>query len=243
MFCSDSVILSKYEPGIKVDPLPCNRWSCQECYPKRKARLRSEACRGRPNAFITLTVNPQTGTSPDDRARSLVDAWRKVRRKAKKKWGNVRIPFLSVFEETKKDEPHLHILCRLKWIPQQWLSDEMRAEIGAPIVDIRRVNSRKKAAAYVTKYIGKSPTRFEGCKRYWRSLDWFVEPRKEYQDPVGIRERRWWEQGKLPDVLKKYSKRFYRIETYQVGDKEESWLVDDIPDWSVKETCAQTSLF
>lgn len=48
----------------------------------------------------------------------------------------------------------------------------MDARMNAPIVDIRRVKGAKEAAAYVSKYVGKEPTVFEGTKRYWRSQDW-----------------------------------------------------------------------
>jgi hypothetical protein len=228
-FCAVNSILSQYDPGIKINPLRCNRWSCSECRDKRQGRLKSEAYRGRPNAFITLTVNPAIGTGPDHRARDLVEAWRKVRRRAKEKWGNVRLPFLAVFEETKAGEPHLHILCRLKWIPQDWLSDQMKAEIGAPIVDIRRVESKKKVASYVAKYVGKNPEKFGGCKRYWRSLDYLVEPRREYTDPLGPAKSRWFERGLPDDIAKRFSSKLYRLEVFDLAEGKEYWLADELP--------------
>ena len=236
MYCEYNAILSQYEAGIKASPLKCGRWQCLDCRECRRKRLRAEAFRGKPNAFITLTVNPDVGESPTHRAQLLVDAWRKVRRRAKKHWGNKKIPFLAVFEETKKDEPHLHILARLKWIPQDWLSEQMQAEIGAPVVDIRRVNSGKKAAGYVSKYVGKNPEKFEGCKRYWRSLDWFLIPKKVYKDEIGEATKRWWVQGDFQQILRDYCKKFYRLETYQIGNKTEYWLVDDWPSlWGNKD--------
>lgn len=230
-FCEVNSILAQYSPGIKINPLSCNRWSCAECCEKRRSRLKSEAFRGRPNAFITLTVNPKIGTGPDHRARDLVEAWRKVRRRAKIKWGNVRIPFIAVFEETKAGEPHLHILCRLKWIPQNWLSDQMKAEIGAPIVDIRRVTSKSKVASYVAKYVGKNPEKFGGCKRYWRSLDYLIEPRKEYADPLGPAEGRWFERGLPHEIAERFKNKFYRLEVFNIDGTVEYWLADEMPDF------------
>lgn len=82
------------------------------------------------------------------------------------------LPFLAVFEATKLGEPHLHILCRADWVDQRWLSAIMKEQIGAPIVDVRRVRQGDRALLYVSKYIGKSPHRFSGTKRYWTSLDY-----------------------------------------------------------------------
>lgn len=234
MFCADNCILVQYEPGIKINPLSCNRWSCPDCCEKRKSRLRSEAYRGRPNTFITLTVNPEVGENPADRAQKLVNAWRKVRRRAKYLCGNVRVPFIAVFEETEKGEPHLHILSRLKWIPQDWLSDQMKAEIGAPIVDIRRISSRRAASRYVSKYIGKSPEKYAGCKRYWRSLDYLIEPRKERIDPIGERTSQWFERGLTMEIAKRYTRKFYRLEVVATAGPTEFWLVNDWYDFGGK---------
>ncbi len=134
---------------------------------------------GSPNTFITLTVNPNLYMSPSARAQELAHAWRRVRRRAMKVFDLKALPFLAVFEQTKRGEPHLHILCRVRWIPQTWLSEQMNAEIGAPIVDIRRVQDGAEAIRYVAKYIGKQPHRFDGVKRYWRSQDFVVIEKKE----------------------------------------------------------------
>jgi hypothetical protein len=51
----------------------------------------------------------------------------------------------------------------------------MQELLDAPIVDIRRIQDRGRAAAYCAKYCGKQPHKFEGTKRFWRSLDWRVD--------------------------------------------------------------------
>lgn len=106
-----------------------------------------------------------------------------------------KLPFLIVFELTKKGEPHVHIAARAKWVGQAWLAREMGELIGAPVVDVRRVRDQGRVAYYVAKYMGKAPQRFEGCKRYWRSLD-FVQAAEDgepiYRDPStswSIRQR------------------------------------------------------
>jgi len=119
-----------------------------------------------------LTTNPGRNTSPATRAAELVVAWRKFVKKAKLLYGYTTIPYFAVFEATKAGQPHLHILCRVKWIDQRVLSAYMRTAIGAPIVDIRRCNSTRAAAKYVSKYVGKAPGKFGTCKRYWQTKDY-----------------------------------------------------------------------
>ena len=181
----------KHQRGIAVaEPLKCRCWSCDYCYPIRLRQLKGLARAGLPDTFLTLTVNPAYGLTPDERARGLAKAWRLIRKRAMRRYGYKAIPFLAVFEKTKRGEPHLHILMRVKWLDQRWVSKVMEALIGAPIVDIRRIQSVRKAAAYIAKYVGKDPSAFEGCKRYWRSQDWEPKVAKdndgESEDTVTI---------------------------------------------------------
>lgn len=182
MYCTDLRLVNNTAEKVTIYPLRCKCWTCEHCQPMRHAQLVRDGMRGRPNTFLTLTSNPKTGKSPDDRARSLVIAWRKVRKEICKEYGYKKLPFMAVFEATKAGEPHLHILARCKWIDQGFLSRRMAHHIGAPIVDIRRVKNTATAVHYVTKYVGKQPHHFKGTKRYWRSLDFllpFDEPEQE----------------------------------------------------------------
>jgi len=142
--------------------------------------------------FITLTVNPAWGHGPVYRARALARAWRIIRKRACRKYKYKTIPFLAVFERTKKGEPHLHIIARCKWLGQRWLSDQMKELMDAPIVDVRRVTGRRKVASYVTKYIGKDPERFGTCKRYWASTVW----EEEQWEPV-VSDDHWHERFEI----------------------------------------------
>jgi len=172
MLCREWTLLKQQGQHISAEPLRCKCWTCAECAPRRKDLLRRLGRAGNPDTFITLTVRPQAYETPGERAQALVRALRVVWRQAKRRYGYDKIPFLAVFEKTKRGEPHLHILARSKWIDQRWLSELMGSLIGAPIVDIRRVKSQAQMVNYVTKYIGKDPTVFDGCKRYWCSRDW-----------------------------------------------------------------------
>ena len=83
-----------------------------------------------------------------------------------------RVSFFAFVERTKQGEPHLHILLRMPFIPQDWIAEQMGELVGSPICDIRKVANARMAIFYVTKYVTKEPARFAGFKRYWRSQDW-----------------------------------------------------------------------
>lgn len=146
--------------------------------------------RGNPTTFLTLTVNPRRGQSPDDRARELSEALRVLVKRARRKFPKVPFEYFAVFEETKKGEPHLHILARAPFIPQRWLSDQMAELIEAPIVDIRRAGSARGAARYVAKYVAKGPRSFARNKRYWSSGGYDPD-RKERLEQKRANRRNW----------------------------------------------------
>lgn len=184
MFCQEWSLVKSLNAEITVLPLRCKCWHCPECRPRRKAKLIHEAEAGQPTLFITLTSRYREGGDPHAAARDLVKAWRKVRAEHMKVHGKRSLSFLAVFEATANGWPHIHIVARCAWLDQRWLSKRMSALIGAPIVDVRRVDGIKKVAKYVGKYIGKNPEVFEGVKRYWRSLDYLTpEDKEEELDP------------------------------------------------------------
>lgn len=181
MLCTELTLVKSGDGRLRAEPLWCKRWSCQFCRSKRRKRLIMEAKSGNPTSLLTLTVNPKTGFSPDDRARRLVVAWRELRRRIKKRYGLQSLPFMAVFEATKRGEPHLHILLRTVFISQKFISQQMADLINSPIVDIRKIDQARDVASYVAKYIGKNPHTFEGVKRYWRSLDYLPLSRREWK--------------------------------------------------------------
>ena len=172
MLCREYALVKVFDGGYYAAPLCCRSWTCAYCRPARKREVMRAAAVGFPDTFITLTVNPNDGTYAVYRAEQLVKAWRKFVKFAKKYYGYPTIPYFAVFEATKKGEPHLHILCRVKWIDYKLLSQFMKAEINAPIVDIRRCWDARSAARYVGKYLGKKPAKFGTCKRYWQTRDY-----------------------------------------------------------------------
>ena len=172
MLCEEASLVNSRRGLMTVTPLRCKCWSCDGCRPRRKRQLVREARTGRPNTFITLTSQRKPGGCPHAAARDLAHAWRRTRREFIAAHGPNSLAFLAVFEATQRGWPHLHIVARVKWIDQDWLSKRMAFHHGAPIVDVRRIKGLQQVASYVAKYLGKKPHRFEGTKRYWRSLDW-----------------------------------------------------------------------
>lgn len=188
MLCSEATLVNYGIDAARAITLKCRAWNCDLCRPERQTQLIAQAKSGKPTTFITLTANPKEGGSTFGRARGLAEAWRQVVKRAKRHYGYAKIPYLCVFEATKKGEPHLHILCRVKWIDQRWLSKQMKELTNSPIVDIRAVKNQKKIARYISKYIGKNPHRFETCKRYWKTQDYELvhferEPEEGYWSP------------------------------------------------------------
>jgi len=139
----------------------------------------AQAAQGEPNRFITLSsrYRPDEMT-PDQAAQQLVHAWRMVVQRGKREGIFKEIQYIAVFELTKKGWPHLHILARCDYIIQRWLSLRMEEYAESPVVDVRKVKSRRRAAWYVAKYTAKAPEKFLGCKRYWRTHGYDLSPNK-----------------------------------------------------------------
>lgn len=186
MLCTDLTFVKVVGDRIYAEPIKCRRWSCEYCQPRRKRQLIAKGASGKPDTFLTLTSSNDTAATPAEAAKELVVAWRKVRAEACKRYGYETIPFIAVFEATKRGWPHLHILIRCKWLDQKWLSERMAHHARAPIVDIRRVGRMQDVVRYLFKYIGKAPHGFGTCKRYWTSRDYEIVDRREgRKDRVG----------------------------------------------------------
>lgn len=167
------------QTGVNIDLLTgevaagtvwCKSWKCEHCAVLRSKQLQAQAAGGYPNKFITLTskLRPDSMTV-DEAARQLVHAWRMAIQRGKRDGIFKDIQYLAVFELTKNGWPHIHILARCEFLPKSWLSKRMAEYADSPIVDIRKVTSRRRAAWYVAKYTSKAPEKFQGCKRYWRT--------------------------------------------------------------------------
>jgi len=167
--CREWTVVKYLDPIRYAKPLKCRSWGCDLCAPDRRRQLMALAAAGEPIRFLTLTVNPNVGSSQEERLRMLANAWRVTVKRLRRRYEGKPIEYLAVVEETKEGEPHLHILLRSPYIPQAYISQCMRELLSSPIVDIRRIRSPKEVVRYVAKYITKAPKQFGSAKRYWTS--------------------------------------------------------------------------
>lgn len=176
MLCGDLTLTTISDRSARGKVLRCKLWRCDNCRPMLTRRVIGRALDGRPTALLTLTTNPSYEPDPDRAAALLLQAWRSLVRALRRRHGKHAIQYMVVWERTRRDMPHIHVLLRAPYIPQQMISDYMASHIGAPIVDIRAVRSRRMVARYVAKYIAKDPQAFAGRQRYHTSRDWRLEP-------------------------------------------------------------------
>lgn len=167
----------------------CKSWKCAHCAPIRAKRLRRYARSGNPTTFLTLTARYGNAKTADQAAQRLVVCFRLLRQQLKRDGYAETIEFLAVFERTKRGWPHLHILMRAPYLPQERISELMAKWNDSPIIDIKQVTDSRRAVAYVTKYVAKRPDKFDGAKRYWASRHWIVDT--EIFDMHPKKDRQW----------------------------------------------------
>jgi hypothetical protein len=141
--------------------------------------------------FLTLTMKPGEGLTPEAAAQEFVDAWRMLRQYLCRKLERKSLTFLAVFEAHESGLPHLHILLRSKYISRDLIQKWWESRTGSWNVDIRRVHNPRQRASYVSKYVASRPAQFGSLKRYWCSQDW--DPPKADPDPNQGEEVAWWE--------------------------------------------------
>lgn len=183
-YCGQTTLVNDLRTETVAQALTCRSWGCPDCYPDRRRKLIRNAHRGSPTTFLTLTVSATKHPQPNDAAAKLAHAWRLLRLRIMRRWKLKRLPFLAVVEATKLGRPHLHVLLRVKFIPQDWLSRQMDELMGSPIVHIRRITKREQIGAYIAKYCGKCSHKFGNTKRYWQSRDYAPDSKDETRAPT-----------------------------------------------------------
>lgn len=180
----------------------------------------AQAADGSPNKFITLTskYRPEE-MSPAQAAQQLVHSWRMAIQRGKRDGLFDEIQYIAVFELTRKGWPHLHILARSSFLPQDWLSQRMAEYCDSPVVHVRAVDSKKRAAWYIAKYTAKAPIKIDGCKRYWRTLRYDITGFKR-EKPVHDHFKGYVNEVPIQCVASFYEKGGYRV----AWDSEHSFI-------------------
>ena len=221
MYCGETTLVNNEGRSGSAVTLRCRAWSHPPCAEIRRDELANLAFAGEPTKFLTLTSRVKAGQTADQAATQLAHAAQIVYREIIRKHGKDKVSWFSVFEATRNDWPHLHILCRMPFVPQAWLSRRMHELIASPVVDIRALHTIRAVAAYVAKYIAKDPHRFEGCKRYWRSLDWDLRP---IDDDAGVIDRReGWKADQRSITALEHELQVLQYGTRLEGDKLVFW--------------------
>jgi hypothetical protein len=108
--------------------------------------------------FLTLTLGGDTSdlSQTVDRLYAGFKALRKLPVFAANVTGGAAFLEITYNAEKRRWHPHLHIICRARFIPQADLSDAWaKVTNGSFRVDLRRVSSRRGIARYVCKYASK----------------------------------------------------------------------------------------
>lgn len=212
MYCTQYALVNGKIEQPEATVLKCKCWDCDRCEPGRRKAVFELALAGKPNKFLTLTVNPSVGVDADERAQSLLWAWRILVKRLQRRHHIKRIEYLWIVEATKNNEPHIHILLRAPWIDKQYISDVMKELINAPIVDIQAVSNQRSMAYYVSKYCSKDARKFAGCKRYGYTGGWIVD--EDYRnEKEGFKSGEWSRYNKsIREIADIWVSRGYDIE-------------------------------
>lgn len=98
------------------------------------------------------------------------------------------LAYMAFAERTKRGEPHLHILLRCPFVPQDWIAEAMQELTGSPVCWIEQIANTRAAISYVTKYVSKEPAQFGKSRRYWISRNWLVN-QGDYERDCPLRDR------------------------------------------------------
>lgn len=184
LYCGSQTLVKHAPDYRQAISLRCRSWGCAECEPQRRRQLIAQAIGGDPNTFITLTLPADRARDAEHAVKDLSRAWRVIRKRDARRRKGKPVPFIAVVEKTKAGTPHLHILCRARWIDQKWLSDCMAELLDAPIVHVKRIDNRGRVVGYCAKYCGKDSAKVGTNKRYWQSRDYSKQP-KRVKTPLG----------------------------------------------------------
>lgn len=162
--------------SIEISKCACGCWPCENCGPYRQWRCEQEIIAGEPTTFITLGCRTTLYNSPEEASVAMRRALPKLVKRIRRKFGKRSFEYACFVEAFKLGYPHFHLACRCPYIPQDWLSDQWRDLLDAPVVDIRTGGTPLQIAKYLCKYLVKAPVQFGKGKRYWYSQGYRPSP-------------------------------------------------------------------
>lgn len=81
-YCGEQSLSKNDGETAIIASLRCRAWTCPDCAPRRRRQLVAQAAAGKPNKFLTLTVDPAHYADPATAAAALAHAWRLIRLRA-----------------------------------------------------------------------------------------------------------------------------------------------------------------
>ncbi len=192
VLCTERSLVKHDREIITVSPLRCKCWKCSHCVAFKQKELWWKAFKGDPRIFLTLTMKPQPGATPESQAAEFVTGWRMLRQFLCRHLKRKSITFLAVFEAHESGWPHLHILLRGGYIDHRLIRRWWHSKFKSHQIDIRLAKNKRQISSYISKYVSKAPKGFGSLKRYWCSKDW--SPANDNQKPNTSDEYCWYEQ-------------------------------------------------
>lgn len=145
---SHAYLLTDRSPRMIAQP--CNKWSCDICGPRRKAKLVRKIIAAHPVRFMTLTcLHIDT---PAERLALMRKALPRLITELRKQYGPIE--YLRMLETCRDGYPHFHLLIRSAYLEHSRIKELWTRYTGATIVDIRKAHGR--STGYVAKYLGKA---------------------------------------------------------------------------------------
>lgn len=174
---------SKTEKKAVIFKSNCDQWECEECAARKQSQWVARAIlgcqkigsRGMASKFVTVTTAEWYKNSAEAIA-AFPRAWNKLYCRLKRK--NPQLMYLLTIEfGAKTGHMHAHFLTDATQ-NKRWYKDNARACGMGYQSEVETIDNDGKAAAYVSKYIGKSisglslPSRFRRvrCSQNWAAL-------------------------------------------------------------------------
>lgn len=158
-YCGQGAIVgcSSDRSHVLIIPIYCKAWDCPHCGPRRKALVVKSFIAGKPTKEIVLTTPPTPNESPKETALRMKTAWRQLVAMIRKRFRTFE--YALTFELTKKNRPHMHVLCRGEYIPKKWLSIRWTKLGFGSVVHIQKIKSTRLSALHLAKYLVKHADR------------------------------------------------------------------------------------
>jgi hypothetical protein len=226
--CGVGSLVYDSESHVDIKPSACRSWGCETCGPVRKAKCEIHMRLGQPDKFLTLTCRPEPDQTPTQRRGVMGKAFAELMRMWHRHTGR-KPEYYVVVEETKRGEPHLHVLMRADPVPQRLIAEWWKKLTGWFVVWVKDVKDASKHARYLGKYLGKGMKRFGASKRYWSSRNWLLPPAEAAEADTWKPQTWSWRKEHPDDLVMHYRLRgFLQYPGIFNGNIRKLWRPPDI---------------